>query len=165
MTSAARRLAIAAAAIHLGIAAFFSTHWQVERFLPAVVDRPLKLYGAYTGAQTHFNFFAPTVSTQARAKFVLTRPDGTQARDELVTGNFEANQRLAMMFTFYGVPEARPFLARAWAVHMLNRHPEADSVEVSVEVLDIPTLAELKAGKSSKWVEIDRTRLARREIS
>lgn len=165
MTPAARKLAIGAAAIHLGIAAFFSTHWQVEQFLPAVVDRPLKLYGAYTGAQTHFNFFAPTVSTQARAQFVLTRPDGSQARDELVTGNFEANQRLAMMFTFYGVPEARPFLARAWAVHMLNRHPDAESVEVRVEVLDIPTLAEIKAGKGSRWVEIDRTRLARREIS
>ena len=63
------------------------------------------------------------------------------------------------------LPEARPFLARAWAVHMLNRHPEAESVEVRVEVLDIPTLSELKAGKASRWVEIDRTRLARREIS
>jgi hypothetical protein len=165
VTPAGRKLAIAAAAVHLGIAAFFSTHWQVERVLPAVIDRPLKLYGAYTGAQTHFNFFAPAVSTQARARFTLTRPDGTQARDVLDTGSLEANQRLAMMFTFYGVPEARPFLARAWAVHMLNRHPEAESVEVSVEVLEIPTLAELRSGKASRWIEIDRTRLARREIS
>jgi hypothetical protein len=137
----------------------------VERFLPALVDRPLKLYGAYTGAQTHFNFFAPAVSTQARAQFVLRRADGSEARDELITGNFEANQRLAMMFTFYGVVEARPFLARSWAVHMLNRHPEAESVEVRVEVLEIPTLAELKAGKASRWVEIDRMSLARRDIS
>jgi hypothetical protein len=165
VTPAARRLAIAAAAIHLSIAAFFSTHWEVERFLPAVIDRPLKLYGQYTGAQTHFNFFAPTVSTQARARFVLTRPDGSEARDELVTGNSEANQRIAMMFTFYGVAELRPFLARAWAVHMLTRHPDADSVEVLVELLEIPTLAELKAGKASRWVEIDRTRLARRDLS
>ena len=165
MTPAIRRIAVAAAAIHLGIAALFSTHWPVERHLPAPIDRPLKLYGTYTGAQTHFNFFAPGVSTQARAQFVLTRADGSQSRDVLVTGNFEANQRLAMMFTFYGVQEARPFLARAWAVHMLNRHPEAQSVDVSVEVLDIPTLAELRSGKTSRWIEIDHTRLTRREIS
>jgi len=165
VTPAARRLATAAAAIHLGVAAFFSTHWPVEGYLPAVIERPLKLYGTYTGAQTHFNFFAPTVSTQARAQFVLTKPDGSQVRDELLTTNFEANQRLAMMFTFYGVAEVRPFLARSWAVHMLNRHPEADSVEVRVEALDIPTLAEIKSGKAARWVEIDRSKVTRREIS
>jgi hypothetical protein len=155
---------VAAAAVHLSIAAFFSTHWPVERVLPAILDRPLKLYGAYTGAQTHFNFFAPAVSTQARAQFILVNADGTTTRDELLTGNAEANQRLAMMFTFYGVAEARPFLARAWAVHMLERHPQAQSVEVRVEILDIPTLAELKAGKSSRWIEVDRTRVQRDEI-
>ncbi len=162
--SVRRNVIVAAAAVHLSIAAFFSTHWPVERVLPAILDRPLKLYGAYTGAQTHFNFFAPAVSTQARAQFVLVNADGTFTRDELLTGSAEANQRLAMMFTFYGVAEARPFLARAWGVHMLDRHPDAQAVEVRVEILDIPTLAELKAGRSSRWVEVDRTRLQRDEI-
>ena len=165
MNPARRRLAVAAAAIHLSIAAFFSTHWPAERILPGLLERPLKLYGLYTGAQTHFNFFAPAVATQARAQFVLHRPDGTTARAELLTPSAEANQRLAMMFTFYGVPEARPFLARAWAVHMLARHPEATAVEVRVEVLDIPALPDVKAGKPARWVEIDRTRLRRDEIS
>jgi hypothetical protein len=69
-----------------------------------------------------------------------------------------------MMFTFYSVAEARPFLTRALGVHMLDRHPDAQAVDVRVEALDIPTLAELRAGKSSHWVEIDRLRLRRDEI-
>lgn len=162
---AARRLVVVVAAIHLSIAAVFATHWQVEQFLPVLLDRPLKLYGAYTGAQTHFNFFAPAVSTQARAQFVLTRPDGTTIRDQLLTGNAEANQRLAMMFTFYGIPEARPFLARSWAVYMLGRHPDAEAVEVRIEALQIPVLSEVRSGKAARWVEIDRMKLRRDEIS
>lgn len=165
MTPAARKLAIAAATIHLGIAALFSTHWAVDKSLPGWIDRPVKLYGAYTGARTHFNFFAPAVSTQARARFVLERADGRVVTDDLSTGNLEADQRIAMMFTFYGVAEIRPFLSRALAVYMLDRHPEAVAVEVRVEALDIPTLPGLKAGKASRWVEIDRTKLTRREIS
>jgi hypothetical protein len=160
-----RRIVVAAAAIHLSMAAFFSTHWQVDRFLPAFLDRPLKIYGAYTGARTHFNFFAPTVSTQARAQFVLARADGTTYRDSLATGSGEADQRVAMMFTYYGVAEARPFLARSWAVHMLNRHPDAVAVDVSVEVLEIPTLAEIKQGRTSRWIQIDHLRLRRDEIA
>jgi len=160
----ARRVVVAAAAVHLTIAALFSTSWPAERVLPDWLDRPLKLYGAYSGAQTHFDFFAPEVSTQARARFVLHRRDGSTLTDSLTTSNAEANQRLAMMFTFYGVTEARPFLARAWAVYMLARHPEADSVDVQVEVLDIPPLAELRAGRNARWVEIDRMSLRRDEI-
>ena len=165
MTPAVRRVAIIAAAIHLSIAALFSTHWPVERVLPDFVERPLKLYGLYTGAQTHFNFFAPVVATQARARFRLVARDGTIRTDELLTRSAEANQRLAMMFTFYGEPQIRPFLARAWAVHMLARHPDAVAVEVRVEALDIPTLPQVKAGKSARWIEVDRTVLRRDEIS
>ena len=160
-----KRIAIAAAAIHLSIAAFFSTHWPVERILPDFLERPLKLYGLYTGAQTRFNFFAPAVATQARARFILHGRDGTTRTDELLTPSAEANQRLAMMFTFYGVPQTRPFLARAWAVHMLTRHPEAVAVEVSVEALDIPALPQVKAGRAARWIEVDRTVLRRDEIS
>ena len=130
-----------------------------------MIERPLKLYGAYSGAHTHFNFFAPTVSTQARARFVLRLPGGAVRHDELATASGEANQRLAMMFTFYGVREIRPFLSRAWAIYMLERHPDAESVDVSVEALDIPTLAEIRAGRAARWVEIDRMSLRRDEIS
>ena len=160
-----RAIVVAAAVIHLAIAAAFSTHWATERILPGLIDRPLKLYGAYSGATTHFNFFAPDVSTQARAQFILSRGGVETRRAELLTESGEANQRLAMMFTYYGVAEARPFLVRSWAIHMLNRHPEADSVEVRVEVLEIPKLAEIKAGKAPRWVEVERTVLKRDEIS
>jgi hypothetical protein len=160
-----RRIVIGAAAIHLSIAAFFSTHWEVDRFIPTLVERPLKVYGAYTGARTHFNFFAPAVSTQARARFVLARRDGSTYEDTLTTSSAEANQRIAMMFTYYGVAEARPFLSRSWAVYMLGRHPDAVAVDVTVEVLEIPTLADIKAGKASRWVVIDRMRLTRDEIA
>jgi hypothetical protein len=165
VSPATRRVAIIAAAIHLLIAAFFSTHWPVERLLPDFLERPLKLYGLYTGAQTHFNFFAPAVATQARARFVLHGRDGLTRTAELPTPSAEANQRIAMMFTFYGVPETRPFLARAWGIYMLTLHPDAVAVEVIVEALDIPPLREVRAGRPARWIEVDRAVLRRDEIS
>ena len=161
-----RRAVMVAAGVHLAIAAFFSTHWPTERLLPPVLERPLSLYGKYSGAETHFNFFAPNVSTQARAYFVLTRRDGSSWTERLDAGGVEANQRLAMMFTYYGVPETRAVFARSWAVYMLEHHPEAVAVEVHVEILEIPTLDELRLkNAAARWVDVDRLRLRRDEIS
>jgi len=81
----------------------------------------------------------------------------------LNTDNFEANQRLAMMFTFYGNPQSRAVLARSWAWYFIAQHPQADSVEVRVEHLEIPTIAQLKEGRTAAWVEVERTVLRREE--
>ena len=156
---------MAAAAIHLVIAALFSTHVRVENFIPWVIERPLQLYGGYTGAATRFNFFAPSVPTQPRVHFALKGRDGTTRNADLLTPSNEANQRVATMLSLYELQSLRPLLMRAWAVYALARHPDADAVEVRVEILDIPTLAQAQAGRKPAWVESERAVVRRDEIS
>jgi len=156
---------VAAAAVHLVIAALFSTHVRVENFIPWAIERPLQLYGGYTGAATRFNFFAPSVPTQPRVQFTLKGREGATRTVDLLTPSNEANQRVATMLSLYELASLRPLLVRSWAVYVLTRHPEAESVEVRVEVLDIPTIAQARAGRKPAWVEAERTVVRRDEIS
>jgi hypothetical protein len=158
-----REIYAGAAAIHLVIAALFSTHVQVEKYVPEAIERPLRIYGGYTGADTHFNFFAPAVPTQPRVHFVLTGRDGSQRTVDLMTPSAEVNQRLANMLSIYELAAARPLVVRSWALYVLARHPEAQSAEVRVEILDIPTIAQAHAGKRPAWVEVERTVVRRDE--
>lgn len=160
-----REVFVAAAAVHLTIAALFSTHVRVDRILPGWVERPLRVYGGYTGADTHFNFFAPGVPSQPRVRFVLAMADGSRRDATLTTSSTEVNQRLANMFGFYEREFLRPVLVRCWAVYMLAQHPDATAVEVHVDILELPTIAEARAGKAASWVEVEKTVLARDEIS
>jgi hypothetical protein len=159
-----REIFVAAGAVHLMIAALFSTHVQVEKYLPAAIERPLRIYGGYTGADTHFNFFAPGVPTQPRVHFVLANRDGSTRTAGLLTASAEVNQRLANMFSIYELAAARALVVRSWALYVLARNPEAQSAEVRVEILDIPTIAEAKEGKRARWVEVERT-VVRRDAS
>jgi len=61
-----------------------------------------------------------------------------------------------MMFNFYLRPNAREPLVQSWARHMLAAHPEAQWVQTRVELLDIPTLEEIKSGRKAQWIEIGR---------
>lgn len=160
-----RTIIVAAVGIHLVIAALFSTHVRVEKHIPGALERPLRIYGSYTGAHTHFNFFAPTVPSQARVHFVLADAEGKAREVDLLTASAEANQRLQTMLTFYEMPHVRPFLVRAWAAYVVSHHPEARTIEVRVEILEIPTLAEANAGKKASWVEVEKTMFRRDEVS
>jgi len=156
---------MAAAVVHLVIAALFSTHVRVEEFMPWVLARPLLLYGGYTGAATRFNFFAPSVPTQPRVHFALKGRDGTTRNADLLTPSNEANQRVSTMLALYELPALRPLLMRSWGVYALTRHPEAEAVEVRIEILDIPTLEQARAGRKPAWVESERAVVRRDELS
>ena len=152
-----RRLLLCwAAAAHLLVALIYSTHLQVEHFIPAGLEKTMRIYGNYSGAHTHFNFFAPMVVSQVRVQFRLGAGDRTLRTVEVASDSSEVNQRLAMMFNFYLRPNARPALVEAWARRQLDVNPDAEWVQTRVEMLDIPTLEELRAGKKAAWVEIGR---------
>jgi hypothetical protein len=157
-----RSVVFAAAAIHLTVAALFCTHVPIERDLPAPLQRALAIYAGLTGVPTHFNFFAPVVAPQARADFVLVDGKGATRQVRLETPNSEANQRLAMMFTFTGDERVRAYLMRAWSMYFLERHPDARAVEARLEILKLPTHAQAREGVKPAWVEFDRI-VTRRE--
>jgi hypothetical protein len=144
------------AATHLFIALLYSSHLHVEHFIPDVIERPIRIYGNFTGAHAHFNFFAPMVVSQVRVNFKLGLADGSVREIQVATPNIEVNQRLATMFNFYLRPTAREPLVQSWAQYMLATNPEAQWVQTRVELLEIPTLEDLKSGRRARWIEIGR---------
>jgi hypothetical protein len=158
MLSPARRkqLLWGAAGVHLFIALVYSSYLPVEHFIPPAIERPLRVYGGYSGAATHFDFFAPAVVSQVRVRFKLGTADGSERMYEVTTSSAEVNQRLAAMFNFYLRPTLQPFLVNSWSRYVLERHPDAQWVQTRVEFLDIPTLAQAKDGRKASWVEIGR---------
>ena len=158
------RIAVAAAMLHLLVAALFSTHVPVERSLPDFLERPLRLYGDYTGARTHFDFFAPEVSSQARARFRVSRADGTLEDRVLDTGEREADQRIAAMMTYLNDRTLRGYVMHAWCVYLLTRDPNAATVEAHLEILEVPAIEQARAGAKPRWLPLARYALRRDQI-
>lgn len=154
-----------AVAVHLAIAAIYALPVPMERYLPAAIERPLAIYGGFTGAHTRHDYFAPGVPTEARADFVLVGANGESRRVRLATPSDEANRRLRLMFTIYGWPSERERLTRAWGEYMLRLDPGAVAVETRVEVLQLPTLEEAAAGKRALWAEVGRAVLRREDAA
>jgi hypothetical protein len=145
-----------AAGLHLFIALIYSTFLPVERFIPQAIGRPLRIYGGYSGAATHFDFFAPSVVSQVRVQFRLGAPDGSVSTYEVTSSSKEVNLRLATMFNFFLRPAVQPFFLNSWSRYVLDKNPEAQWVQTRVEFLDIPTLAQLREGRKAMWVEVGR---------
>jgi hypothetical protein len=166
MKLATKRLLLGwAATTHLLIALVYSTYLPVEHFIPQPLEQVMRTYGSYTGAHTHFDYFAPAVVSQVRVEFRLGAGERTLRSYAVTSDSVEVNQRLAIMFNFYLRPTVRPALVEAWGRHVLDANPEAEWVQTRVEILDIPTLEQLKAGKKAAWVEIGRHAAARRSAN
>jgi hypothetical protein len=162
--TAKRKALVAAAAIHLALAAVYAGHIPAEVFLPRQLDRPIGIYGSLSGVRNHFDFFAPSVSTQARVDFRIFNADGSVHHLYLATPSGEANNRIALMLTFYSYADTREILLREWARFMLRQHPQAVAVESRIEALEIPTLAQIAASSAQPhWVELGRARVRKGE--
>lgn len=152
-----RRFLVGAAAVHLGLAAMYAPHIPVEPHLPRALDRAFAFYGSFSGVRTHFDFFAPSVSTQARVEYRITSQSGEVRHVRLATPNGEVNNRIAMMLTFYAYGAERDRLMRSWGEYALGLHPDAVEVETRIEVAEIPPFERSAgAGPAVSWQELGR---------
>jgi hypothetical protein len=159
---AKKRIVAALVGIHLLLAAAFAPHIPLEPILPHGVDRAIALYGTFSGVHTHFDFFAPSVSTQARVRFRLMDADGTSRERAFATPSAEANNRIAMMLTYFAYPEARQEMLRALGQYILRLEPGVVAVETRVELLDIPALAAAsRESATPRWIELARATVRR----
>ena len=142
---------------------------------PGMAGELVATYGAYSGAENSYGFFAPGVGPQIRVRFTVVDATGTEIQDRLDTAaSREANLRLGgigyQLGRFEG--DTRDALLRSLAASMFGRHRLAQQVVVHVEVfgiepgqraLDLPTMAEYVEGRRPHWIEVDRlvfTRIA-----
>jgi hypothetical protein len=158
-----RKIVAIAAGAHLALAALYAPHIPIEPHLPRSIDRVLALYGRLSGVHTHFDFFAPSVATQARAQFRIIAADGSAHEVRLATPSGEVNTRIAMMLKFYAYAEQAPHILRGMGEYMLRLNPQAATVVTRVEVLDIPTLEAAAAGARPRWVELGSSTLRRED--
>jgi hypothetical protein len=162
MTGGRDKVIAVAAAVHLSLAAIYGIHVPVELYIPLAVDRPLSIYGGFTGTRSRFDFFAPEVPNEARADFTIIPANGPSRRVRLAdTTSAEANRRLALMYTIYAYPTQREPLLRAWGEYILRLHPDAVEVVSRIEMLETPTMQESAAGKTASWREVGRLSVRR----
>jgi hypothetical protein len=116
---------------------------------------PLAVYGAASGADNSYGFFAPGVAPMPRV--VVSRTDRSGACCQEVvpcSPNREVNLRLGTgvsMFLYVDQQTQRE-LASGWAAAAFAQDPQAERVVVRVELHEVPKMAEYRAGQRPRWV-------------
>lgn len=114
--------------------------------------RALRTYKNLAGIFRDYRFFAPNVSSDIRAGFILEQQDGTSAFQAFVSDNLEVGLRYGCIVAASMRDEkVRDVLAQSWAAVMLGQHPEATRVAVVAQSFQLPTLAEFARGARPAW--------------
>lgn len=119
----------------------------------------VRWYGAMTGADAGYSYFAPHVGSELRVRFTLSDGRGREWEDDL-TGrmNHEGRLRVGSMTGLFSPEPAREALrhdlAASWAATVFGRHPDARTVVVRVGVHEVPSMADFRAGRRPAWTDV-----------
>ena len=142
-----------AACVHLSLSICGAA--EVTPAAGTPVGAALAHYGFVSGADCGFSFFAPSVASLCRVQLTL-RDDEGGAWEDTVFGPADSAFGLRSSAVFDYLPEMSERLRRgvtgSWAGVLFGRHPRASEVKVEVEVEDLPTMAEWRAGSRSRWI-------------
>lgn len=152
-----RGLVLSLAAVHLILVAAFAGYQGGFQRWP-LVGPFLTAYCEASGAHASFNFFAPRVASQVRARMLLERADGRTLQATFNTGSHEADLRIGTTFLSFDLPEARPLLMRSWAAYALKTHPDARAITIIVELYGVPSLESAGRGARASWHEMGQER-------
>jgi hypothetical protein len=115
-------------------------------------EKALRWYGAVSGADNRYGFFAPDVGAEARAVLTLTDAAGRSWTEPVTeSANQEVRLRLGSLFSQAADGSLRGGLAASWAARAFGRHPEAVAVTVRVDVYDVRTMDEYRHGQAAEW--------------
>jgi hypothetical protein len=117
--------------------------------------RALRWYGAVTEAGNGYGYFAPSVGSPSRVTFLLSDGAGRTWADALDPGGSpEVRLRVGTIALQSADPELRPHLAASWAARMFGRHPDAREVVVRIELHELPSMAQYRAGERPRWEKV-----------
>jgi hypothetical protein len=113
-------------------------------------------YAVLSGANNSYGFFAPSVGTLGRARFMITDRDGATTTDVLERGmSHEASRRTSYLVDLVLDHEQEVALRRSLAASLVGkmfaRHPEAEAITASLDVYHLPTMAEYRLGRKPGW--------------
>ena len=149
-----RWLLVGAFALHLVLVAAGAAHLTSRVHGP--VGRALRFYDALSGAGDSYSYFAPAVGPQLRARFSLSTPQGERFDETLEAGKSrEVRFRLGNLAGTVYIVAQRTDMRRAFlgalAASRFGAHPRASVVQVRIEVWEMPTMAEYRAGARPRW--------------
>jgi hypothetical protein len=128
-------------------------------------EKALRCYGAMTGADNTYGFFAPDVAEEARGFLTITDPDGRSWTEPVVEGdNEEVRLRLSSMYGVAAGGEQRRGLAASWAARAFGRHPEARVITVRIDLYEVPTMEDYRDGDRPEFVTIYERSFVRGEV-
>jgi hypothetical protein len=112
-------------------------------------------YSRLASADGGFNFYAPSVSAPFRAQFEVEEANGRHFTAHLSDGMGFARTHSETMVAWFWVAATNPKLKRSivasWASDMFSRFPSASKIGVTIEMYDLPTMANYRAGARPSW--------------
>lgn len=118
--------------------------------------KALRCYGALSGADDGYGFFAPSVAFQRRIALIITDSTGASRTEYLDEGeNREVALRVGGVVDTLPLADShakwRRSMAASWAASMFGRHSDANEILVRVEEYQLPAMVEYKAGERPAW--------------
>ncbi|PCC72384.1 hypothetical protein [Nannocystis exedens] len=164
MTLRRRLLLLAAVAAHLVLVVLGGLGiclWSAGPLGPL-----LTYYGALTGADNGYGFYAPSVGDPPTLTLTLVDDAGRTSPARLTPGiTREADIRVEDLIEVFhdrrSDDAVRARLAASWAANLFARHPEARSVTVDMGFHRVPSLAGAARGARARWRSVYRARVVR----
>ncbi len=150
MTWRFKLLALAAAA-HLILVASSAAHFRLIE-PRTTAGRAIAAYGALSGSDNSFGFFAPHVAPEFHLQFTITGADGRTWEEPANRGlTREASLRFDSMTSLFVYEHLQTRVASSWAAALFGRYPEATRVEMKLEAQDMPTMEAFRDGNRAEW--------------
>lgn len=150
-----RAIAALAAGAHLGVVVLFGL-LRVDLWRYGCPGRAVVYYGAISGADFWYGFFAPDVRSPSMASFRVVDAKGAVITDTLGAGinrevEIRAGNIVDNLWPPNEDPEAQRRLAASWAGAMIARRPAATGVEVQVMEYHLPSMQRFREGERPRW--------------
>ena len=143
-------IAAVAAGAHLAVVILGAARIPVPQ--SSLAGKVYGVYGAYSGANNSYGFFAPGVASKWRAALDSYDP----AEEKWTTwtkpaANLELGVLDSTITGYFSNDELREAFAASWAGSGMAQAPGAAVVVVRAEAFLVPTMAEYREGARGRW--------------
>ncbi|HZR09394.1 MAG TPA: hypothetical protein VFA79_12495 [Myxococcales bacterium] len=118
----------------------------------SVAAKAFAVYGAYSGANNSYGYFAPGVAAEWRAALdIYDARTGAWTTRTRAAPNLELAVLDSTINSNFSRKDVREALAASWAASELPQAPGAAAVVVRAEAFLLPTLAQYRSGARGAW--------------
>lgn len=141
--------------VHLALVVAGAAYYGFANY--GVLGKALDVYGAASGANSSYGFFAPDVGSQVRARFEITDRQGHHRFTNINSGlNHESDLRINGIISGVMSEEQDPdrfarSLSASLAGTLFGRDTDAARVKVTLEEFAPVSMAQYRAGARPDW--------------